>query len=186
MVSRINDGLLLFPSGIALPNVSVTGTVKSEGIKTFQALIDLIPSGESSSPDAGFELKIVKTVFELFHSSGTTPREFFRYNLKENPHASIVALDFLEDTMGLLDRNTPVSSVKSRRILSAKMFAEIMSMPLGESQHVTKHNKATTERRLKHPYPSESFAELLGYWTSLEGGAYDMLWTARALFGHAQ
>lgn len=185
MASRTN-GVLLFPSGVGLPGIKLQGISKSEGIKTFQALIDLIPAGESTSPSAGFELKIIQAVFEMFHTTGTDAREFFKYNLNENPHISVVALDFLEDTLGLMDPNLVTKDVKERRLLSAKMFAEIMAMPLEESQHVTKHNKATMKRRSKHPLPISSVAELLGNWTSLEGGAYDLLWTARALFGHAQ
>lgn len=185
MALRTN-GKLIFPSGIVVPGNKINGTIKSEGIKSFQALIDLIPSGESSSPDAGFELKIIEEVFDLFHSTGCDARDFFKYNIQENPNVTIVAIDFLEDTLGLLNPNTNTKDVKDRRILSAKMFAEIMAMPLEESQHVTKHNKATVMRRSKQPMPNSSVAELLGYWTSLEGGAYDLLWTARALFGHAQ
>lgn len=186
MASNKYRGVLLFPSGIGLPSPHIEGVVSTEGNKVFQALIDTIPSGESSYPDAGFELKLVTELYEMFEGAGTTPNSFFRYNLQHNPNLSIVMEDFLEDTMGILDINSKKKNVNEGRKISAKLFSEICAMPLEESQHVAKHNKITLSRRNAQRLPTLSTEELLSLWASLEGGAYDMLWTARALFGHAE
>lgn len=184
--SYSSKGIFLFPSGVGIPTPQMEGTLKVEGEETFQALIDSIPAGESSYPDAGFELKIIKEVFELFESAGTTPYLFFRYNLRNNPNITIVMKDFLEDTITTISNKHKYKNINDGRKISAKLFAEICAMPLEESQHVTRHNKETLKKRSDLRLPTVSFSKFLSDWVSLEGGAYDLLWTARALFGHAK
>jgi hypothetical protein len=185
MALKTNNGVIFFPSGVGLPTLQM-GNRMSKGYPQFQALLDSIASCTASSPNASFSMQVAEAVLKVLNDAGTTPYQFFVFNLNDNPNIDVVAKGFLEDTLGLLNISNRNVTVNDYRQVSAKLFSEVVAMPLSSSIHMTKINKATRIRRLQYDYPKESDVELIAHWSSLDGGVMDMLWTFRALFGHGE
>lgn len=187
-MASVNGGVILFPSGVGIP-VKVPGTIVSPGTDKFQILIDLIPTGAAVSPDGGFELKVIETVFDHFNAADCKVFDFFQYNLNDNANISAVTKKFLEETVYVLNavatknKKNNINVLTEHRTISAKLFAEIIQMPSNDTKLAVTTNRTTRLKKFGTEYPRYDLTDAISYWCSVPNGLMDMLWTCNALFG---